>query len=138
MEKCLIDTDILSYYFKGNENVVSNFNNYLNHFDSFNISIVTYYEIISGLKAKYANKQLNAFREFCELNNILPLTESSADISARLYAKLKNKGTIVDDIDLLIAGIAIDNDFDLVTNNTKHFNKILDLKIQNWSNSSSI
>ena len=137
MEKCLLDTDILSYYFKGNKNVVSNFNNYLNHFDSFNISIITYYEIVSGLRAKNADKQLNVFNEFCELNNILPLTESSADISARLYAKLKNKGTIVDDIDLLIAGIAIDNDFDIVTNNTKHFNRISDLKIQNWSNSFS-
>jgi len=59
MEKCLLDTDILSYYFKGNENVVSNFNNYLNHFDSFNISIITYYEILSGLKAKFSRKQLN-------------------------------------------------------------------------------
>jgi len=65
--RALIDTDILSYYFKGDKNVVRNFENYL------------------------------------------------------------------DDIDLLIAGVAIENDMVLVTNNEKHFQRIPDLNIENWT-----
>ncbi|MCG8307641.1 MAG: hypothetical protein MI975_09640, partial [Cytophagales bacterium] len=37
----------------------------------------------------------------------------------------------MDDIDLLIAGVAIDNDMTLVTNNENHFSRIP--KIENWS-----
>jgi len=40
---------------------------------------------------------------------------------------------MVDDIDLLIAGIAIENEMILVTNNEKHFRRIPDLKIENWT-----
>lgn len=37
------------------------------------------------------------------------------------------------DTDILIAGICLENDFVLVTNNTKHFSRIKDLDIENWS-----
>jgi len=33
---------------------------------------------------------------------------------------------------LFIAGIAIENEMVLVTNNEKHFSRIPNLKIQNW------
>lgn len=60
------------------------------------------------------------------------MTDNSARISAELYSTLRQSGKIVDDIDLLIAGIAIDNDLTLVTNNEKHFNRIPGLKTDNW------
>ena len=40
MKEVLVDTDILSYYFKGDLNVVSNFNEYLKFFEKINISIL--------------------------------------------------------------------------------------------------
>jgi len=135
MKKVLIDTDILSYFFKGHDEVTLNFKNYLKSYEVFNISIITYYEIISGLQAKNATNQLIIFEEFCEINSIFPLTKASVVISAKIYAELKKAGKIVDDIDLLIAGVAIENDLVLVTNNTKHFSRIPDLQIENWSTS---
>jgi tRNA(fMet)-specific endonuclease VapC len=50
----LVDTDILSFYFKGEQKVVNKFNDYLREFDVINISIITYYEILGGLKFKNA------------------------------------------------------------------------------------
>jgi len=97
------------------------------------ISIITYYEIVGGLLAKNALKQLNIFEDFVSNNIVIPLTERSAKISAELYSTLRQNGNIVDDIDLLIAGVAIDNDLTLVTNNEGHFNRIPGLKIKNWS-----
>jgi len=52
--RALIDTDVLSYYFKGYQNVVKNFEKYLEDFDLIELSIITYYEIQSGLQAKKA------------------------------------------------------------------------------------
>jgi tRNA(fMet)-specific endonuclease VapC len=82
--------------------------------------------------AKKAFKQLNVFEEFIAENIIIPLSEKSAKISAELYSALRQSGSIIDDIDLLIAGIAIENDLTLVTNNQKHFQRIPGLKIENW------
>ncbi|HPM31537.1 MAG TPA: hypothetical protein PLJ60_14475 [Chryseolinea sp.] len=52
MTEALIDTDILSFYFKGDAKVVERFQDYLKEFDQINISIVTYFEILGGLKYK--------------------------------------------------------------------------------------
>ncbi|MDA3866502.1 MAG: type II toxin-antitoxin system VapC family toxin [Salinivirgaceae bacterium] len=133
MNRTLIDTDILSYYFKGNQIVVKNFENYLQDFDLIEISIITYYEIIGGLMAKNALMQLNVFQDFVDQNIVVPMTENSAKISAELYSTLRQQGNTVDDIDLLIAGVAIDNDLTLVTNNENHFNRIPGLRVENWS-----
>lgn len=71
MTESLVDTDILSFYFKGDPKVVGKFNDYLQEFDIINISIITYYEILGGLKFKKASKQINEFEEFVYNNTII-------------------------------------------------------------------
>jgi Predicted nucleic acid-binding protein, contains PIN domain len=132
MNRALIDTDILSYYFKGDETVVKNFQKYLNHYDLIEISIITYYEITSGLLYKNALKQLEVFQDFVSENIVIPLTEESCKISSELYSKLRLMGELIDDIDLLIAGVAIENDLIMVSNNENHFARIPGLRIENW------
>jgi len=102
---------------------------------NINISIITHYEILSGLKHKDAHKQLSSFIEFAHssLSNILPLTTESSVNASIIYADLCKKGTPVDDIDILIAGIAQENNLMVVTNNTSHFKRIECIEIANWS-----
>jgi tRNA(fMet)-specific endonuclease VapC len=76
---------------------------------------------------------MDLFMEFASQNNIISVTTESTRISAKIYADLRKKGTPVDDIDLLIAGVALENDFIMVTNNTSHFARIEALRIENWS-----
>ena len=38
----------------------------------------------------------------------------------------------MDDVDLLIASIALSSGCSLVANNVKHFERIKELKIENW------
>ena len=133
MKPALIDTNILSFFFRNHSLVVERFQAYLNDYDKINISIITYYEIVSGLKHRDAQKQLTSFQEFVSYNTVLPLSTSSATISADIYANLRNKGTPIDDIDILIAGIAIANNLIIVTNNIRDFGKIESLEIQDWS-----
>lgn len=132
MNRVIIDTDILSYYFKGDEIVIQNFDNYLKNFAYIEISLITYYEIVGGLMAKDALKQLDIFYDFIDENLVIPMTENSSKISSELYSFLRKSGKVLDDIDLFIAGIAIENEMVLVTNNEKHFSRIPNLKIQNW------
>lgn len=132
MTECLVDTDILSFYFRGEPNVVREFTEYLKEYDQINISIITYFEIIGGLKFKNAQKQLNDFEEFVSNNTIIHLSEESARISGGKYAELRQSGITIGTSDLLIAGIAIENDLTLVTNNEKHYAPINGLNIENW------
>ena len=133
MKTSLIDTDILSLFFRNNVNVTKNFRTYLNQYNYLNISIITYYEILSGLKHRDSQRRLNYFLEFISYHKILPVTKDSMEISAEIYAKLPHKGKPVDDIDLLIAGVVIANELVLVTHNTKHFQRIETLIIEDWS-----
>ena len=132
MTECLVDTDILSFYFRGEPNVVLRFTDYLKEFDQINISIITYYEIIGGLKFKKSEKQLLEFEAFVSNNTIIHLSEDSARISGDKYAELRQAGITIGTSDLLIAGIAIENDLTLVTNNKKHYAPIKGLIIENW------
>ena len=133
MKPVLVDTDILSMFFRNNLKVVSHIEKYLAEYQKINLSIITYYEILSGLKHKNALKQLDLFLEFVKHNTIVPLTEESVIISSDLYASLRKSGTPIDDIDILIAGIALSNNLIFVTNNVEHFKKIEGLEMLNWS-----
>ena len=54
----LLDTDTLSFYLRGHQSVVASVTNYLSHFNVLSFSIITYYEILSGLLRNDAQKQL--------------------------------------------------------------------------------
>ena len=132
MTESLVDTDILSFYFKGDSKVVAKFNDYLKEFDVINISIITHYEILGGLKFKKADRQIKEFEEFVSNNTIIHISEQSAKLSGDIYADLRQKGITIGTSDILIAGIAIENELTLVTNNERHYESIKGLKIENW------
>ena len=132
MTESLIDTDILSFYFKGDPRVVNKFNDYLRGFDVINITIITYYEILGGLKFKKAERQIKEFEQFVANNAIIHISEESAKISGDIYADLRQKGITIGTSDILIAGIAIENELTLITNNERHYESIKGLKIENW------
>jgi len=133
MKASLVDTNILSLFFRGHPQVVAEFEAYLKEYDVINFSIITYYEIVSGLKHRDAHNQLTLFLEFTAQNTILPFTQEVADVAAEVYADLRKNGQPIDDIDLLIAGTAITNGLILVTDNRKHFDRIVQLEVENWA-----
>lgn len=128
----LLDTDILSELFKGHPLVKSKAAEYIAEHKRLTISHITKYEILKGLKAKKAQKQIDAFNNFCSHNTVLPLTDDAIVKAADIYASLKENGEIISDGDILVAAIAIVNNLVLITNNTNHFSRIKDLKIDNW------
>ena len=132
MNEVLTDTDILSYYFKGDKQVVAKFEEYLLSYPTINISIISYYEILGGLKHKDAKKQIQLFENFISENNLLSISKDSASISAEKYAELQKKGITTGTSDLLIAGIALEQGLSVVTNNEKHYKDISGLTIENW------
>ena len=76
---------------------------------------------------------LKGDRNVVEALTILEYCEDSSLIFAEQKAVLKKQGTLVADMDLMIASITLRHKATLVTNNTKHFARINGLKLENWS-----
>ena len=133
MKLSLLDTDILSEFLRGNPKVAAKVDEHLEEYGLVNLSIITYYEILNGLLYKDAKKQLKKFTDFVELNKVIPMTMRTAKIAAEIFADLRKKGREIGHTDTLIAGIAIANDLQLITNNTDHFKRIKGLEIENWT-----
>jgi len=60
------------------------------------------------------------------------IDKGTMDIASNIFVKQQKRGIVIDGADILIAAWCIQNDCILVTNNIKHFNKIEDLKFENW------
>ena len=58
--------------------------------------------------------------------------KSIMDIFGEIKSRLELQGNIIDDMDILIAATALHNNLILITNNTSHFSRIEDLRIENW------
>lgn len=74
MKKALLDTNILSYFLRGETQVVKNFREYQQFHSYLTFSVLTYYEIKSGLLYKDAKM----LKIFCSNLKFLP-------IAARFY-----------------------------------------------------
>ena len=46
---------------------------------------------------------------------------------------MEKKGTPIGPLDMMIAGHAMSLNYTVVTNNTKEFSRVKDLKLENWA-----
>lgn len=128
----VIDTDILIYFLKNNKNVVEKFSE-VNDGNIFT-TIINYSELLFGAyNSALVEKNLKRFKSFLKTINVLKFDKDAAEHFAREKARLKKAGNLIDDMDLMIAGICLANEFTLVTNNNRHFKRIEALTLENWS-----
>jgi Predicted nucleic acid-binding protein, contains PIN domain len=133
LDVVLLDTDTLSEVLKSKNTAISrNAGDYLRIHGRFTFSIITRYEILRGLRAKRATVQEARFEERCATSNVLPFTDEVVVKAADIYGVLKRTGTLINDADILIAATAIVNDLALVSNNTRHFERIPDVRVISW------
>ena len=132
MKEALLDTDILSYFLKGDKPVEDKVKTYLSLYGKLTISTITYYEVLSGLEYKEAYKQIEKFEQFTQKCTILNLPFTSLKLSASIFGKLRRNGITSGTADLLIVGIALEHHLQLTTNNEKHYEYIEGLEIDNW------
>lgn len=97
------------------------------------IPSVVVYELEYGIaKSTSPKKRQKQLEELISLVNVLPFNELEAKKSADIRAKLEKQGTPIGPYDTLIAGTALAVNGILVTNNTKEFERVKHLKLENW------
>jgi predicted nucleic acid-binding protein len=97
-------------------------------------SIVLSELIIGALNHKTKSVELiDFYKGLGETMNIFDFDVQSAWVFANLKRNLIKQGKIIEDFDLMIASICLVNNLTLVTANTKHFERIEGLKIEDWT-----
>ena len=122
----LVDTDVLIWYLKGNKNAYQIIENSSNFF----ISVVTYMELVQGMRNK---KELNNLRKALHIWNakILYISE---EISAKamFYVEQHFLSHSMQLADALIGATAIAYGNPVLTGNDKHYKVLKDLKIKRF------
>jgi len=132
LSQYLLDTNICIYYIKGLYDLKSKFEE-VGPENCF-ISEITLAELKFGVaKSKAKEKNQKALDNFLSGIQILPIFPA-LDIYASEKARLQKSGKIIDDFDLLIGVTAVSFDLTMVTNNTSHFNRLNDIKLEDWTN----
>jgi tRNA(fMet)-specific endonuclease VapC len=134
--KYLLDTDICVYWLKKDDCIEQNAISV--GLENIAISFMTLSELYYGVhKSQRVDENLSAISI---LTAKISVIESNAQICAR-FGKLKvfleKQGMIIDDADLFIAACVLTTEATLVTNNTRHFKRIEELRLQNWSSYAS-
>lgn len=130
MKKYLLDTNICIYFLKGQFDIHQKIESV--GIENCFISEITLAELKYGVEnSKHKVKNKKVLEEFQDKFNVLPIY-FSLDFYAKEKARLKTKGKIVDDFDLLIGASAVVNKLILVTRNVKDFDRLTDIKIENW------
>jgi len=128
----IIDTNIITAYLKGNDNIFDKINEIILRGKEVFINGISYYEIKRGLLYKNAKKQLRKFEIMCETCNFMSLDNVNIfDKASNIYSELRRKGKLIEDADILISSISLIKNCILVSNDTD-FNRIDGLKIENW------
>lgn len=98
------------------------------------ISAITYQEMQYGLLGKKAlPKHAVLVEEFLKrIDDILPWDKEAVDATTEVKRDLMAKGTPIGNNDSAIAGHAISTGATLVTNNTREFQRVSGLKVEDW------
>ena len=127
-----LDTDTLSYFLSGNFAVASKMNEAINEGLQICLTSVNVYEFLKGLRYKSTKLEEQQFNNFLKNIAVIHLDDNSVKLAANIYADLRKRGITVGDADILIASIVITHNGKLITNNTKHYRNINNLRIENW------
>ena len=98
------------------------------------ISSVTYAELVDGVeKSKAIEKNRVALVLLLANIEIMNFDSLAAESYGKIRADLEKAGTPIGPLDMMIAGHAKALAYTLVTNNTKEFERVKGLKLENWA-----
>ncbi len=122
----IVDTDVLIQYSRGHQNAID----LLHSFDRFSLSVVTYMEIVQGVRNK---QELNAFNKALGILNarIIQINELIST-KAMFYVEQYALSHSMELADTLIGASAVIKQVPLVTGNEKHYKYLPEIEIQKF------
>jgi len=131
MKRFLLDTDTCIHFFRGKHGIVDKIEEVRK--DNCFVSEITIAELFFGAansrKPKQHFAEVEAFEHSFTVIPIYDVLKAYGEEKVRL----RKAGTPIAEFDLLIGITAKEHGLVLVTGNTKHFEKIKDISLEDWT-----
>lgn len=130
----LLDTDTASYVIKQRSAAIASRLAEIPP-DMVRISVITRAELLYGLKSLPFDHRLHlGVRQFLRIVQAIPWDAEAAEYYADIRHQLVSTGRPIGELDMMIAAHALSLGAVLVTNNTRHFERIdAPLTLVNWA-----
>ena len=128
--KYLLDTNICIHFFRGKFNLIEK----LEEVGLINcaISEITLAELIYGAENSLSpQKNRDIVDKFSSKVTVLPIYDV-INLYAKEKVRLRKSGTMISDFDLLIGCTAVQKELIMATENQREFERISNIKIENW------
>ena len=137
MNRAILDTDILSYVLDQRyPEVIETSRQYLRVFRYFSVSSVKVEESVSGYVGQRNAEGQSRFLSQMEEFEVIPFDREEAEVAGVIVGSLRREGLTIGALDPFIAATAIVNERELITNNLRHYARIVDLgfplRLNNW------
>jgi tRNA(fMet)-specific endonuclease VapC len=128
----ILDTNIVSALVKDSKVVFEKYDTAIDNNEDLGISGITFYELQRGaFSPQFARKRQVLEDLMGNFELVLP-DFHTFQLAAEIWWDLKQKGTLLEDNDILIAATAMSFDATLISDNTKHFDRVQGLRLENW------
>lgn len=98
------------------------------------VSVIVQAELLYGLQPLPHDHYLHdAVYRFLDEMLLQPWDSNEAEVHARIRIRLITSGQPIGEMDTMIAAHAISLGAVLVTNNTRHFERLPELRLENWT-----
>lgn len=126
----LLDTNICVHFFRGKFGVTERFE--AAKAENCAISEITLAELVYGAEnSGNPGKNHKLIEQLLELVTVIPIYDSIKSYGKE-KARLRRAGNMISDLDLFIGCTATQNDLIMVTENTREFERISEIKLENW------
>jgi tRNA(fMet)-specific endonuclease VapC len=126
----MLDTDTVSWALRGQGGVPARVLEYRP--SQLCVSSITLAELRFGADAKGSRRLQGLIDTFVRSVAVLPFDQAAADGFGPVANALARRGEPIGTFDTLIAAHALSCGLTLVTNNTKHFQRVAGLRMANW------
>ena len=128
----MLDTNICIYIIKKRPSTVLTRFKTISSEDLY-LSVMTLAELQYGVdKSNAKSKNQKILDDFISRLQVLPWEETAVQYYSKIRNDLEAKGTPIGNMDMLIAAHSKSKNYILVTNNVREFERIPDLKVENW------
>lgn len=128
----LLDTDTCIYWLRNRQSVREKVREV--GWNQITICVITVAELYYGAyNSNRVTENLARAEFFIQNLSVLPLNDTALRRFGELKAELRRIGQPIADFDLLIASVALAAGYILGTNNTRHYERITGIQLENWT-----
>ncbi len=129
----LLDTDILIKFLRDDNSAKNKISDLIDSHLILNITSINIAELYFGaFLSERLDENIKAINNLISKLNIISFTASHGKIYGQIRADLQKRGTLINELDMFIASIAIESEQTLITRNIKHYEKINQVQIETW------